>query len=157
MKAAYVDTPESLDPLLINLLSESIEGFILLPGETSYNNRRALLNCRPNARPLMIVQPTNAMDVAKSVRFAIENNIELSVRGNKQVDAAYSTCSNALVIDLSLLTWMIMGDSAESVSVGAGVSGDELDSALGNESGNAGSLAKVGYELVALEIVTADW
>jgi FAD/FMN-containing dehydrogenase len=78
-----------------------INGTILTPEESGYEEARQIWNGMIDRRPAAIVQCAGADDVAPVIRFARENGFELSIRGAGHNIAGNALCDNGIVIDFS--------------------------------------------------------
>jgi FAD/FMN-containing dehydrogenase len=78
-----------------------LNGKIVLPGDPSYDNTRRVWNGMINKRPSVIVKCKDLDDIPAAIRFARENDLEVSVRGAGHNIAGNAVCENGLMIDLS--------------------------------------------------------
>lgn len=84
-------------------LSSAIKGNVILPGEGSYDETRAIWNGMFDKKPGVIVQCKGTTDVVKAVNFARENGLLLAVRGGGHNSAGTASCDDGMMLDLSLM------------------------------------------------------
>lgn len=85
----------------ITNLKSSIRGKVILPGDTGYDEVRKIWNGMIDRHPAVIVQCAEEHDISQAIRFARENDLELSIRGGGHHIAGNSMCDDGLVIDFS--------------------------------------------------------
>jgi FAD/FMN-containing dehydrogenase len=79
----------------------SLDGSLLTPGMTGYDEARTIWNDMIARRPALIARCTTASDVANAVRFARENSLLTSVRGGGHNIAGNAVIDDGFMIDLS--------------------------------------------------------
>ena len=82
----------------------SLHGVSLLPGDEGYDSVRRIWNAMVDKRPALVSRCSGTADVIKSVNFARENDLLISVRGGGHNFPGNSVCDDGLMIDLSLMT-----------------------------------------------------
>ena len=82
-------------------LSGTLKGSVLIPGEPRYEEARQIWNAMIDRRPALIVQCTEADDVAPTIAFAQKNKLEISIRGGGHNIAGNALSDGALTIDFS--------------------------------------------------------
>jgi len=80
-----------------------LRGQLLRPGETGYDTARTIWNAMVDKRPAMIARCAGVADVIRSVNFARNHGLLLSVRGGGHNVAGNAVCDGGLMIDLSLM------------------------------------------------------
>src|SRR5262245_12677348 len=82
---------------------EKIKGRVVLPGDSDYDEIRKIWNAMIDRRPALIVRCAEAGDVQRSIVFARENGLELTIRGAGHNIAGNAISDGGLMIDLSTL------------------------------------------------------
>ena len=93
----------TLAKAIVQELSDSLKGKLLLPGSQAYDDARFLLVQSYDKHPALVVQPVGAADVQHAVNFARENDLLLAVKCGGHAAAGTSSCDTGLQIDLSQL------------------------------------------------------
>ncbi len=78
-----------------------VRGPVLLPGQSGYDEARAIWNGLIDRRPALIVQCSGAADVVDAVNFARDQGLLLSVKGGGHNVAGNAVNDGGIVIDLS--------------------------------------------------------
>ena len=76
-------------------------GQVLEPGDDAYESARDAFNALATGRPACIVRPTDLADVVAAVRWAVEADLDIGVRGGGHSVAGHSSPEGALLVDLS--------------------------------------------------------
>eukprot|EP00884_Botryococcus_braunii_P010309 jgi/Botrbrau1/1927/Bobra.0005s0030.2 len=125
--------------LRIQLLQEQLSGPVTFLGEgenqTSvysllYNALYQGRNARPLPKPLLLVVAANAADVEKTVQFAHQHKLKVSVRGSGHAFSGCPVQEGAIILDVSRLKTIAVDKEALTARVGAGVTGLELFTTL---------------------------
>ena len=163
----------------IDRLRDGLEGRVIVPGDSDYDEARTIMLGGIDRHPAAIVRVANADDVARVVRFARETGAELAVRSGGHSGAGHSTTEGGIVIDLRDLKEIDLDVGGRRVWAGAGLTAGEVGAAVtphglvvgfgDTASVGIGGLSTgggVGYlvrrdgltidNLLAAEIVTAD-
>lgn len=85
-------------------LRDSLQGAVLLPGASGYDEARTVWNAMIDRRPALIVRARGRADVMQAVRFAREQALEIAVRGGGHNVAGHAVCEGGLMLDLSAMT-----------------------------------------------------
>jgi FAD/FMN-containing dehydrogenase len=85
----------------LQAFKKRLRGRLLRPGETGYDEARAVWNGMVDRRPALILRCAGAADVVEAVQFARTHSILVSVRGGDHSLAGHSVCEGGLMIDLS--------------------------------------------------------
>ena len=112
---------------VVQELSDSLKGKLLLPSSQGYDDARFLLNQAYDKYPALVVQPTGAADVQHAVNFARENSLLLAVKCGGHAAAGTSSCDKGLQIDLSQLRNARVDRAARTARVAGGSLLGELD------------------------------
>lgn len=117
----------TLQQAIVQELSDSLKGKLLLPGNAAYDDARSLLYPRYDRHPALIVQPTGSADVQNAVDFARENSLLLAVKCGGHSASGQSSCDRGLQIDLSQLRNARVDRAAKTARVAGGSLLGELD------------------------------
>jgi FAD/FMN-containing dehydrogenase len=170
------------NPAMISIrrrLAAAVDGRIITPGNTAYDQARTVFYGGIDRRPAVIVRPTDASDVSQVVLLARESGLELAVRSGGHSLAGHSTTDGGIVLDLADMNaleidpeqrtaWAQTGLTAGAYTTAAGAYG------LATGFGDTGSVGiggitlggGIGYlvrkhgltidDLLAADLVTAD-
>ena len=160
-------------------LADQIKGRVIGPDDPGYDEARTLFYGWIDRRPAMIVRVADADDVARVVRAARENGLEVSVRSGGHSVAGHSVSEGGIVIDLSEMKGLDIDPEARTAWAETGLTAGEYTAAAGVHGlatgfGDTGSVGiggitlggGVGFlvrkhgltidDLLAAEVVTAD-
>ena len=84
-------------------LRTKIRGEVLVPGEPAYDERRLTFNAMLDRRPRVIVRPLDTDDVVAAVRWAVANDLPISVRGGGHNVAGHAVGNDALMVDMGTM------------------------------------------------------
>ena len=156
-----------------------LNGRVIMPGDTGYDEARTVFPGGIDRRPAVIVRVADATDVSRVVSLARASGLELAVRSGGHSGAGHGTTDGGIVLDLRDMkgleidterrtAWAETGLTAGEYTVAAGAHG------LATGFGDTGSVGiggitlggGVGYlvrkhgltidDLLAAEVVTAD-
>src|SRR5438132_10554726 len=83
-------------------LESGFRGQLIRPGaDVAYDDARRIWNRLIDKRPALIARCADADDVARSVQFAREHELPVSVRGGGHNIAGNCVCDAGLMVDLS--------------------------------------------------------
>jgi hypothetical protein len=108
-------------------LDPAFSGHVILPGEDRYEDARRVHNGLIDKRPGVILQCLSTADVCAALRFGIDNELEIAVRGGGHNVAGRAVCDDGLVIDLSLMKGMHVDVEAGVIRVQPGVTWGEFN------------------------------
>jgi hypothetical protein len=117
----------TLPRAVVQELSDSLKGKLLLPGSQAYDEARSLLQQAYDKHPALVVQPTGAADVQHAVNFARDNSLLLAVKCGGHAAAGTSSCDKGLQIDLSQLRNARVDRAAKTARIAGGSLLGELD------------------------------
>jgi FAD/FMN-containing dehydrogenase len=163
----------------IEALRTGLDGDLILPGNTGYDESRTVWNAMIDRRPGLVIRTRSASDVVAAVRFAASNGILLAVRGCGHNIAGNAVCDGGIVVDLSPMNAVKVDPEKRIVRVEPGATLADLDAAtqahglavplgINSTTGVAGLTLGGGYgwlsrkhgltidSLEAAEIVTPD-
>jgi FAD binding domain len=157
----------------------SIEGRIATPGDADWDEARLAWNLAADLRPSAVAFVESAEDVAKTVRFAVENGLRVSGQGTGHGAAPLGSLEDAILIKTGKLRGIEVDADRQVARVEAGALSIELGEAanahgLVGMPGSSPDVGVVGYtlggglswfarkhgfacnRLAAIELVTAD-
>jgi FAD/FMN-containing dehydrogenase len=160
-------------------LASSLEGRLVLPGDDTYDEARAVWNAAIDRRPAAIARCAIAGDVARAIEFARTHDLPIAVRGGGHSFAGKGTCDDGIVIDCSPMKEVVVEPTRGVVRVAGGCTLADVDEAthpfgLATPTGTAPPTGVAGLtlggglgwimgryglacdNLVAAEVVTAD-
>ena len=77
-----------------------MSGQVITPETPDYESARLVFNRAFDRRPAVIVRSAGALDFARALAFAQNQNLPLAVRGGGYNRAGFSVCDGGAVIDL---------------------------------------------------------
>lgn len=168
-------------------MSETIEwsrpqgfgGALLREGDATYDEARTVFNGMIDKRPAMIAQCESVADVQAAVRYGVERDLEIAVRGGGHGVAGTALTEGGLVVDLRRMNSVQVDPSARIARVGGGATWGDVDRAcqphlLATTGGRASTTGVAGLTLgggsgwlerkfglasdalISVELVTAD-
>jgi FAD/FMN-containing dehydrogenase len=108
----------------------AIDGFtgaILEPGDPGYEDRRRLWNAMVDRRPALIARCRSVTDVVAALTHAMNEGLEIAVRGGGHSVAGQSSVDGGLVIDLQPMNRVTVDPDARRVRVQGGALLRDLD------------------------------
>ena len=112
----------------MNKYIESVPGFrklitgnVILPGETGYDDVRAIWNGMFDKKPALITRCLNAEDVSQAVLFAIKHQLQIAVKGGGHNSAGNAVCDDGMMIDLSLMNQVEVNTEYQTAKVEGGL------------------------------------
>ena len=160
-------------------LRKNVTGRVIAQGDAGYDEVRVVPNGAVDARPAVIVRPTDAGDVSYVVGVARESGLPLAVRGGGHSGAGHSMVDGGIVIDLRDMRALDIDVDGGTAWAETGLTAGEYSTALAAHGlatgfGDTGSVGiggitlggGIGYlvrkygltidDLLAVELVTAD-
>lgn len=110
-------------------LRGAVAGRVLLPGDASYDESRALFNAMIGARPAAIVRCAGVEDVRAAIAYGHETGLPTAVRSGGHSVAGTSTVDGGLVIDVRDMKGVSVDPHERTARCGAGVTWGEFDRA----------------------------
>lgn len=115
---ARTSAPSSTDPRL-RVLAKTFRGQIVAPGDSLYNTVRIPFNTDfAGVRPLAVVRPIDAADVARVVRWAAHERVHIVARSGGHSYGGYST-TTGVVVDLAHLSGITVRNGRATIGAGA--------------------------------------
>jgi FAD/FMN-containing dehydrogenase len=116
-----------LNELAIQQFAAALRGSVIQPGDSSYDEARAVRNGLIDRSPALIVRCTGVADVVAAVNFACEHGPLLSVRGGAHNVAGAAVNDSGLVIDLSAMRGVQVDPEARTARVQGGATWADVD------------------------------
>ena len=113
----------------IEELRAAMDGPVIAPEDSSFDDRRRVFNAEIDRRPAVIARCASTADVVAAIGFAREHRLEISVRGGAHNPAGTAVCDDGLMVDLSLLNTATVDPAARRARVGGGALLADLDAA----------------------------
>jgi FAD/FMN-containing dehydrogenase len=110
-------------------LRQGFDGQIILPGDPEYDPARSIFNAMIDRKPRVIAQCAGVSDVQRALRYAREQDLEVSVRGGGHGVAGSSLTDGGVVIDLRRMHDVAVDAAARTATVGGGAMMTHLDRA----------------------------
>jgi FAD/FMN-containing dehydrogenase len=172
-------TGAAVNDAAVSRFSDTLRGELLRPGNGRYEDARRIWNALIDKRPGLIARCADADDVAHSVRFAREHELELSVRGGGHNIAGKCVSDGGLMLDCSQMKQIDVDPERYTARAQPGLNLGEFDRAtqvhglattmgIASTTGIAGLTVGGGYgwlagryglacdNLTEVELVTAD-
>jgi FAD/FMN-containing dehydrogenase len=116
-----------LDDSTVEAFRSSLRGELVLPGDATYDETRAVWNGMIDKRPSLIARCAGVADVIASVNFAREHGLLVSIRGGGHNVAGNAVCDDGLMIDLSPMKGIWVDPKNQTARAQAGVLWGEFD------------------------------
>lgn len=163
----------------IGELDDGLDGRIIVPNDTGYDEARAMFYAGRDLRPAVIVRAGSVDDVVRTIAFAQGSGLELAVRSGGHSSAGHGSTDGGVQLDLGDLRALDIDVAGRTAWVGPGLTAGEYTVAAGAHGlatgfGDAGTVGiggitlggGVGFlvrkygltidDLLAADIVTAD-
>jgi FAD/FMN-containing dehydrogenase len=160
-------------------LGEALAGDVVLPGDDGWDEARRAWNLSVEQRPVAVVLPESADDIAATVVFAAEQGLRIAFNGGGHNAAPIDWSLDTVLIKTERMSGIEIDAQARRARVEAGVLGKPLAVAAGEHglcflSGTSPDVGVVGYTLgggfswmirkyglaansvLAVDLVTAD-
>lgn len=138
----------SLDADSLEALAAELDGLLARPGDEEYAQATSIWNAMVAHRPAAVVRAASIQDVVRTVNFARENEVELSIRGGGHNIAGLALSDGGLTLDMSKLRDVRVEPEAKLARVAAGCTLGDVDRAT-QEHGLAATLGFVSATGVA--------
>jgi len=110
-------------------LAAALSGELMAPGTNGYDETRTLWNAMLDRRPGLVAECATTEDVVRSVRFAQEHGLLVSVGGAGHNIAGNAACDGGFMISLRKMKGIEVDPDARRAHVEPGVTLGELDTA----------------------------
>jgi FAD/FMN-containing dehydrogenase len=137
---------------LIPTLRAELNGSVIAPGDSGYDNARTIFLGGFDVRPAVIVRPNDAAGVARVIALARETGLPLAVRSGGHSGAGYSTVEDGIMLDVRGLRALDVDAKARTAWAGSGLTAGEYSRAVGEQGlatgfGDTGSVGLGGITL----------
>jgi FAD/FMN-containing dehydrogenase len=106
-----------------------VRGDVIEPGDSGYDEARALYNAMIDKRPALIVRCRDVADVIAAVDFARDRGLETAIRGGGHNGGGLGSVDDGLVLDMSTMNNVRVDPGARTVTVGGGALLGDVDHA----------------------------
>lgn len=160
-------------------LRNTVGGTVLGPDHPDFDEARAVVYGGFDRRPIAVVRPESALDVASVIRIAADTGTELAVRSGGHSLAGHSVSEGGIVVDMKAMKGLEIDAESRTAWAETGLTAGEYTDAVGEHGlatgfGDNGSVGIGGITLgggvgllsrkygltidsvLAAEIVTAD-
>ncbi|MCB1206989.1 MAG: FAD-binding oxidoreductase [Verrucomicrobiae bacterium] len=97
------------------------------PGSSEYDEARSVWNGMIDKRPAVILRCRDAREVSSAIRYARDQGLKFSVRGNGHNIAGSAVCDEGVVIDLSLMKEIRIDPVTRCADIGPGATLGDVD------------------------------
>lgn len=119
-----------------------LDGMLARQGDDAYTEATSIWNAMSARHPAAVVRAASTEDVVRTVNFARDNEIELSIRGGGHNIAGLALSEGGLTLDMSQLRAVQVEPEAKLATVAAGCTLGDVDRAT-QEHGLAATLGFV--------------
>lgn len=116
-----------IEPGAIGALADNMRGFVMAPGDSGYDDSRAIWNGMIDRRPAMIARCIGVADVAACVEFARERRLEICIKGGGHNIAGLAVRDGAMMIDMSLMRGVFVDPENRVAHAQAGCTLGDVD------------------------------
>jgi FAD/FMN-containing dehydrogenase len=107
--------------------AESLRGDVVVPGDASYDEARAIWNAAIDGHPAIIARCQGSADVIRAVEFARSEGLPIAVRGGGHSIPGFSTVDGGIVIDLGPMNTVRVDPATSTAVVGPGATWGDVD------------------------------
>lgn len=119
----------TIDSAEIAQLEASLQGALLTPGSSEYEEARTIWNAMIDRRPAAIVDCRDEQDVVRTVNFARKHGVLLSIHGAGHNIAGKAVCDGGLMLTFRHLRKVGVNVSSATVRVEPGATLGDVDAA----------------------------
>lgn len=106
-----------------------LDGSLLRPGTDLFDDAVRIWNGMITRRPAIVVRPTGLADVVRTINFARDNALELSIKGGGHNVAGLALSDGGVTLDMSTLRGVSVAPRARRATVDAGCTLGDVDQA----------------------------
>ena len=118
-----------MDGMAIRALSEALDGDVITPEDSRYDEARTLFNSMIDRRPAAIACCESVDDVVACLAAARSEGVAIAIRAGGHSVAGVSMCDDGLVIDLRRMNEITVDPVARTARAGAGATWAQFDAA----------------------------
>jgi FAD/FMN-containing dehydrogenase len=118
-----------MDGMAIRALSEALDGDVITPEDSRYDEARTLFNSMIDRRPAAIACCESVDDVVACLAAARREGVAIAVRAGGHSVAGVSMCDHGLVIDVRRMNEITVDPVARTARSGAGATWGQFDAA----------------------------
>jgi FAD/FMN-containing dehydrogenase len=108
-------------------LQAAFGGELIQPDAPGYDEARSIFNAMMDRRPALIARCHGVSDVIAALRFARDNDLEVSVRGGGHSVAGHALCDGGVCVDVGPMKGVRVDPARKTAWVQAGCNWGELD------------------------------
>lgn len=138
---------------LLSEFKESFRGPIVEPGDTDFDDVRALYNGMIDKRPLVIARCTDVADVVRAVAYGRDSQLPVAVRGGGHNGPGLGSCDDGLTIDNLLEADVVLADG--SIVTASADENEDLFWGLRGGGGNFGIVTSFLFQAHPVSMVYA--
>ena len=120
---------EMLDVASVDAFAKAIHGSVTSPGDSDYDETRALFNAMIDKRPALIVPAADRDDVVTGVNFGREQGLDIAIRCGGHNGPGLGSVDDGLVIELSGLKTITVDPDSRTATIGGGCLLGDVDAA----------------------------
>ena len=120
---------EMLDAAGVDAFAQKLHGSVTQPGDSDYDEVRALYNAMIDKRPALIARCADRDDVVAAVNFGREQGLDIAIRCGGHNGPGLGSVDDGLVIDLSGLKAITVDPDSRTATVGGGCLVGDVDAA----------------------------
>jgi FAD/FMN-containing dehydrogenase len=120
-----------MSSLSIPALRTELNGRVIAPGDSEYDQARRVFLGSVDRHPAVIIRPTDAGEVARVVALARDTGLPLAVRGGGHSGAGHGVVEDGIVLDLSALKALDIDADARTAWAESGLTAEEYTGAAG--------------------------
>ena len=133
-------------------IRDSINGRVIEPGDSGYDEARTIFLGGFDRKPAVIVRASDTADVARVIELARESELPFSVRSGGHSGAAHCTNNGGIVLDLHDMKAIEIDPQARTAWAQTGLTAGEYSAAVGKHGlatgfGDTGSVGIGGITL----------
>src|SRR3954467_8872508 len=120
-------TSATLNGSALGEVHAAFGGELIQPAAPRLEEARAIFNAMVSTRPGLIARCTGVSDVIAALRFARDNDLDVSVRGGGHSVTGHALCEGGVVVDVGPMKGVRVDPARKTAWVQAGCNWGELD------------------------------